>query len=1234
MTTTPFVHLHVHSEYSLLDGACQIGKLIDRAKQLGQPALALTDHGNLFGAIDFYTSAKKAGIKPIIGYEAYVAPGDRRVKEAGGDGVRDAGFHLVLLARNLQGYQNLLKLASTAYIDGFYYKPRIDKEILEECKDGLVILSSCLAGEIPQLLRKGQLAEAREVAIFYRDLVGPEHFFLEVQNHGIPEELQVIPLLADLARDIGVRLVATNDVHYLDADDTEAHDALLCISTGKLIGDENRMRYLPRQFHLRTAEEMLDLFPDYPEAVSNTALVAELCDLNLNFDKRHAPIYQPPEGYTDATYLRHLCEEGIKWRYGEMTPELQERLDRELEVIQSKSFSSYFLIVWDFVNYARQQNIPCGARGSGVGALVCYVLGFCDVDPMRYGLLFERFMDPSRDEMPDIDIDICQDGRARTIQYVREKYGLENVAQIITFGTMAARAVVKDVGRVLGMTLPDVDRITKLIPAELKMTLDKALKAEPELQKLYDSDPTVHKLMDIARRLEGTSRHASVHAAGVVIADAPLVNYVPLCIVSGTDVTTQWPMAIVEKVGMLKMDFLGLRTLSILQRTVDLVKEVGGPAIDLETLTTDDPKVFEIFQRGETKCVFQFESSGMRDLLQKMKPDRFEDLIAANALYRPGPMELIDDYNDRKHGRATWKAPHPVMEEVLGETYGIMAYQEQVMRILNRLGDLPLPRAYKLIKAISKKKEDTIAAESETFFEGCKKKNLPQTLVDEIWQIIMAFAGYGFNKSHSTRYARVAYQTAYMKAYHPVAFMAAVLTYEMVSTEKVVEYIEECKRMGIEVQPPSVNESAVAFTVVDDRIRFGLAAVKGVGERAVEAIIQARQQGGPFRSLFDFAERVDLKQVNRSVVDSLIKCGAFDGLGAHRAQMLAGLERALAQGSRVQSDKRSGQESLFGGGGGSDAGKDNQALPEVPEPQPNDLLAMEKEVLGFFVSASPLSQHQDILKRFSRTTTADLKEKVDGDPALIGGYITSRRTKPTKRGKMAICLLQDFDGSVECIAFDKTIADYDALLTEDQVVLIVGEVSRRWEEPTVRVQAVYAIEEVPEKLSEALCIRLAPSVLENSATSDDGNRSAGGNGNGHDGNGKSTGGGNGSSAAGNGHKTATHAGGNGNGNGNGENGGNGNGHGGHGDLLLRLRDLLAGHRGRIPVEIDVSAAHCMRAVIRAGDNLLVQPKASLLQELDSILGQGHVFFRPMSPAAALSAVGGGNGNRRQFWRKQ
>ncbi|MBE3123283.1 MAG: DNA polymerase III subunit alpha, partial [Planctomycetes bacterium] len=864
-----FVHLHVHTEYSLLDGACRIGDLVRAVKAQGSDAVAITDHGNLYGAVEFYNTATEAGIKPIVGYEAYVAPGRRQDRETLPNS-QDAGYHLILLAKDETGYRNLLRLATTASLDGFYYRPRIDKAVLAEHAGGLIGMSSCLHGEIPRRLLAGDADGARRTLAQYREILGADNFYVELQDHAIEEERRVRPALIALARETGTPLVATNDVHYIRAEDTRAHDALLCINTGKMLSDVDRMRYRDREFYLRSHDEMLARFPDVPEALANTLEVAARCHLSLSFKERHAPVYPTPPGQTPESMLRRLCEEGLAERYGTVTQAHRDRLEHELTVIEAKKFSSYFLIVWDFVRYARERGIPCGARGSGVGCMVAYLLRLSTADPLTYGLLFERFMDPSRNEMPDLDIDICQDGRKDLIRYVREKYGEANVAQIITFGTMAARAAVRDVGRVLNIPLSDVDRLAKKIPATLHMTLDGALEQEPDLRKMYDQEPQIKELIDIARRLEGMARHASVHAAGVVIADAPLVNYVPLCRV-GDDVTTQWDMTIVEKVGLLKMDFLGLRTLSTLQRAVDLVRKHRGIEIDLEKIPVDDPRVYAIFQQGDTKGIFQFESAGMRDLLQKLKPDRLDDLIAANALYRPGPMVMIDDFINRKHGRAVYEYPHPVLKEILGETHGIMAYQEQVMRMVNRLGGVPLERAYKLIKAISKKKNETIEAERGPFLAGCKQHGLADKVAQEIWDLITLFGGYGFNKSHSTGYALVAYRTAYLKALYPVEFMAALLTYEMGDTDKVSDYMDECRRMGITVAPPDINESDADFTVVGDCIRFGLAAVKGVGERAVEAIVAARQKVGRFKSLFEFCEKADLGVINRTVVDCLIK---------------------------------------------------------------------------------------------------------------------------------------------------------------------------------------------------------------------------------------------------------------------------------------------------------------------------------------------------------------------------
>ncbi|MGB2753781.1 MAG: DNA polymerase III subunit alpha [Phycisphaerae bacterium] len=1146
MPHTPFVHLHVHTEYSLLDGACRISDLVKAAAHQGSGAVTITDHGNLFGAIEFHKAAVAAGIKPILGYEAYVAPGRRQDRETL-PGSQDAGHHLVLLAADERGYRNLLRLATTAYLDGFYYRPRIDKEVLAEHAEGLIGLSACLQGEVPRRLLAGDSDGARRAVAQYREILGPENFYLEVQDHAIEDERRARPMLVGLAREMGVPLVATNDVHYLSADDTRAHDVLLCINTGKLLSDANRMRYREREFHLKTHEEMQARFPDLPEALANTVEVAGRCNLGLPFGRHHAPVYPVPAGETPESMLRRLCEEGLERRYDKATKAIRDQLEHELAIIQAKGFSSYFLIVWDFVHYAHDRGIPCAARGSGVGCLVAYLLGLSSVDPIRYGLLFERFMDPSRNEMPDLDIDICQDGRQNVIRYVHEKYGQENVAQIITFGTMAARAAVRDVGRVLDIPLAEVDRIAKLIPAQLHMTLERALVQEPDLARLVESDAKVRDLMDIARRLEGLARHASVHAAGVVIADAPLVGYVPLCRV-GDDITTQWKMHAVGRAGLLKMDFLGLRTLSTIERAVRLVREHRGVAVDLERIGLEDAEVFGLFQRGETKGIFQFESAGMRDLLQKIRPDKLEDLIAANALYRPGPMIMIDSFLERKHGRVTYDYPHPVLKELLGETYGIMAYQEQVMRMANRLGGIPLERAYKLIKAISKKNRDVIEAEREAFLAGCRKHRLRPGVAEEIWQLITHFGGYGFNKSHSARYAQVAYQTAYLKAHYPVEFMAALLTYEMADTDKVAEYFAECRRMGIEVAPPDINESGADFTVVGDRVRFGLAAVKGIGHRAVEAIEAARRAVGRFRSLFHFAEHVDPSAVNRAVADSLIKCGAFDSTGARRSQLAAVMDRALAAGAAAQEDRRRGQMNFFGqlAADPGAPGSEEQALPDIPEWPEGQLLKYEKDVLGFYVSSHPLAEHEPVLRHFSTASTADLAQYPDGAEVVLGGMIGPVRPLFTKKGrnagaKMAAFDFEDFAGKTSCIIFPEDYGKHQELVRKDSIVFIRGQVDRRREEPSVRVSRVLTLEEGQRTLTQSVVIRLHEVGLDDA-------------------------------------------------------------------LMENLRQVLAAHPGTVPIYIELVSRTHGRTTLRAGDDLRVSADAAFQRDVANLLGEDHLVL--------------------------
>jgi len=1073
-----FTHLHLHSQYSLLDGAISFEKLFTRCKELGMDSVAVTDHGNMFGAIEFYTKAIASDIKPIIGIEAYIAPNSRhdRTKTS----ISDAAYHLLLLAQNITGYQNLLKLATVGYTEGFYYRPRIDKQILAQLNEGLIACSACPKGEIAMQLSNGDAKTAQATAEGYLKIFGPERYFIEIQSHQ-DDDRNTTKGLVDLANKLGVGLVATNDVHFLYEDDHDAHNCLCALSTGKKADDPDRLIY-PKDVFFKSSEQMRELFPDWPQACDNTLEIAKRCNVEINLKTRHAPRFQPDDGSTPEKFLTKLCYDRAKEIYGSVDGKIKDRLDRELNVIESKGFASYFLIVWDFCNFAHRNNIPVGARGSAVGTIVGYCLGLCDVDPLKYDLLFERFMDPQRDEMPDIDIDMCQENRGRIIDYVRQKYG--QVAQIITFGTMKARAVIRDICRVLNVPLVEADRLAKLVPETLDITLDEAMESEPQLKQAYEKDPQTRKVIDLSKKLEGLARHASVHAAGIVIADEPLTNFVPLYKPPNTDdIVTQFEGPMVEKVGLLKMDFLGLKTLSVLERARQLAEQIHGQKIDLEKINLADPKVFSLFAAGKTKGVFQFESGGMQELLMKMKPDRIQDLIAANALYRPGPMTLIGDYNDRKHG-TKWTLPHPIMKEVLEETYGIMVYQEQVMQICNRLGDIPLREAYALIKAISKKKASTIAKEKERFIAGCVKKGLKQPQAEQIFELIERFAGYGFNKSHSTRYALIAYQTAYLKTYWPVEYMAALLTYEMSDTDKVVEYIAECREMSIEVTAPDINESGVDFTPLyketegkKGMIRFGLAAVKGVGEKAVEQIIIARDKAGRFQSLFHFCENVDLRAANKQVIEALIKAGAFDRLGGNRAQMMAGLEAAMEHGSDTQTDKLNGQMRFFGQNVSPDYSQDSNRLP-FADPWPEQMMLMyEKEVLGFYVTSNPLSHCAETINIFSNINTARIAETTQEREVVIGGLITKIRFNMTKSGKnpgsrMAVFTLIDLQGQVDVVLFPNTLNQFAQILAADAIVFVKGRLDFRREKPNVIASELIALAEATDKLAGKVRINL------------------------------------------------------------------------------------------------------------------------------------------------------------------
>jgi DNA polymerase-3 subunit alpha len=1018
-----FVHLHVHSEYSLLDGAAQLDRLVQRARELRFPALALTDHGNLFGAVDFYLAAQRAGLKPILGCELYVAPRHRR-ERGSEDGSYEGANHLTVLVRDDTGYKNLIKLVSRAYLEGFYYKPRVDKELLAQHADGLLVLSGCLNSELARLLAAGETHRARAVAGWYQEVFGKEHYFLEVQAHGLEEQQRVTAETLKIARALGAPVVGTNDAHYLEASHARAHEALLCIQTGSTLLDPRRWRFATDQFYLKSAEEMAQVFRELPEACRNTLAVAERCNLTLEFGRFRLPRYPVPPGHTPQSYLEALAREGLRRRYGpEPGAEAEARLAHELAVIEKMGFASYFLVVWDFVSYARRQHIAVGpGRGSSAGSLVAYCLGITNIDPLRYGLLFERFLNPERVSMPDMDIDFADDRRDEVIRYVADKYGRDRVAHIITFGTLGAKAAIRDVGRVLGMSYAEVDRIAKLVPAfPLNITLEEAAQKSPPLAELVRSESRVRELWEIARALEGCTRHASVHASAVVISDEPLDEHIPLYRdPKRPELITGYAMGPIEQLGLLKMDFLGLRTLTVLANTVRLVRESRGVEVDLESIPLDDPATYALLGEARTFGVFQLESAGMREALRQLRPERFEDIIAIVSLYRPGPMDLIPEFIARKHGRAQITYEHPAMERVTRETYGIMVYQEQIMQIASEMAGFTMGEADTLRRAMGKKDRDLMVRHRDKFVAGCRERGIPAATAERVWELMEKFAGYGFNKSHGAAYALVAYQTAYLKAHFPVEFMAALLTSEMGDTDKVVKYIEECRAMGIRVDPPDVNVSQVSFTVSGNAIRFGLAAIKNVGEAAIASILAARERGGPFRSLEDFCARVDLRLVNRRVLESLIKAGAFDSLGLPRAHLLAAADAALEAGQRQQREQAEGQGSFFELLGPPPPARAEPA-PVTPEWDPDQLLQFEKEVLGFYLSGHPLARFRQVAESLGVTGSGELAGRSAGARVLLLGQVVALKETATRGGsRMAFVTLEDVDGTVEVTVFPET----------------------------------------------------------------------------------------------------------------------------------------------------------------------------------------------------------------------
>ncbi len=1036
-----FVHLHNHSCYSLLDGACKLESMVQTAKELGMPAIALTDHGVMHGVIDFYKLCKKNDIKPLIGCEVYVAPRSRFEKDGGRE---DKSYHLLLLAKNMQGYKNLIKLVSLAWLEGFYYKPRIDTELIEKYHEGLIATSACMAGEIPRHLMRGEKEKAVERALWYKGIFGKDNFYIELQNQGISEQRKLNMELADVAAKTSIPLVAANDIHYVKKEHSKMHDILLCLQTGKILSDEERMKFPTEEFYLKSHEEMKLALGEYPEALENTLKIAEACNLEFDFNEIHMPDFSVPEGYTTDSYFEYLCAEGLKERYPNPTSEVLERLKFESDMLKKMGYVEYFLIVWDFINYSKNNGIYVGpGRGSAAGSIVSYLLGITDIDPLKYDLLFERFLNPERVSMPDIDIDFCYERRGEVIDYVLKKYGADKVSQIITFGTMAARGAIRDVGRVLNIPLQIVDRIAKMVPTELGITLSRALEINPEIKKEMEADPQIKEMIKMAMELEGMPRHAGTHAAGVVISKESLDTYLPLQTTSEGFVTTQFAKENVEEIGLLKMDFLGLRTLTVINKAVEMIKKNRNIEIDFSKVDLEDEETYKLLSRGETLGVFQLESSGLRAIIKDLQPEHFEDIIALVALYRPGPLGsgMVEDFIKRKHKEKKVEYLHPVLEPVLNNTYGVIIYQEQVMRIASEMAGFSLGEADLLRRAMGKKKKDIIDGLKKQFTEGAKKKNISEEISGKVFELIEYFAGYGFNKSHSAAYALISFQTAYLKTHYPHEYMAALLSSIMDSQDKVNFYISEATRMGIKVLPPDINQSGETFEAVGNQIVFGLVAVKNVGKNAIEAIHRARKEEGAFTSIQDFTSRVDLSSVNRRTIESLIKAGAFSSINSNRAQLLQMLDPCYSHGQSVQKDLNSSQVSLFEIG--EDAGFDIKNIvidtPDTDDFSDKEKLALEKEYLGFYVSGHPLDEYRNTIKKRVKYQISDLPNLKDRMRTRIAGIITKAERKPTKKGQtMAYCTLEDLSGEVEVLVFPNTLEKYYDLVKADSYVMIDG----------------------------------------------------------------------------------------------------------------------------------------------------------------------------------------------------
>jgi DNA polymerase-3 subunit alpha len=1200
MAAAEFVHLHLHTEYSLLDGACRLDKLMDKAAEMGFGSMAITDHGVMYGAIDFYQAAQARKIKPIIGCEVYVAPGSRFQKKASTGG-RDVYNHLVLLAKNETGYKNLIKLTTAAHLEGYYYKPRIDKELLAAHKDGLIALSGCLASEIPEAITRDQLEKARDTIDWFKQTLGQENFFLELQNHGIPEQAKVNQHLIQWSKDFGLRLVATNDVHYVEKGHSHAHDCLICIGTQSQLSDTKRMKYQEEQFYLRSAEEMKARFAEAPEAIKNTLLVAEMCDLKIEFGKLHYPVFHPPEGKTRDQCLREELAKGLSKRYGlsvtvngasfEVAEVLDpkrlptynaeadsaqpdpakksaavqsalnavlSRLNLELQVIEKTGFVSYFLIVGDFVRHGHEQGISCVARGSAAGSLVTYLLEISNVDPIRYGLLFERFLNPERVNPPDIDIDFADDRRADVIEYVRQRYGRDAVAQIITFGTLGAKSVVRDVGRVMGLNYGDCDRLAKMIPAELGMSLQGALEKSAELREAYEKEDATRELIDTARVLEDMSRNSSVHAAGVVIGDQPLVNLLPLKLDEDGGVVTQYAMNPVGDLGLLKMDFLGLKTLTVIRNTCEMIRRIHGVVIPIDDLPLNDQKTYDLLNNANTLGVFQLESGGMRDLCRKFQISSVEHITALIALYRPGPMELIPEFISRRHGQVRIEYEHPLLEPIARETYGILVYQEQVMQAAQALAGYSLGGADLLRRAMGKKKAEEMAKQRASFVEGAARvNNIPKRKADAIFDLLEKFAGYGFNKSHAAAYAMVAYQTAYLKANYPVEFFCAMMTNDMADTAKLSQYIEEARTMGIQVLGPDVNESQVHFAptraedsavaangVVRQSIRFGLAAIKGVGEVAVETILKAREESGRFNSLSEICERVDGRAVNRKALEAFIKSGACDSLGSNRATLFSQVDRTIARAASVISDRQRGQSSLFGAMEEQRETAREARQPLLPEWPAEERLAQEKELLGFYVSGHPLSPYSWLLEKYSMAGTKTAPALQNRSMTRIGGLISAvQRGFSKKSGKeYAIVTLEDMDGSIQLLCMNESLEKYGEMLVPKKAILATGEVNTGDEQTKLFPQEIIELDEAPRRLTKQVQLRMDSATVTP-------------------------------------------------------------------EKLAAVQELTAAHKGRCPLFLCVKHKSGAWALIEADDAFFVSPSRQLREEIEKLLGPGSYYVK-------------------------